>query len=92
MKDMIKKLSDLCKVIFGYGIMTTLFSGVLVFFAYVVALIIGGESAVQICHVVYKQFVPVMIYITSVLVLLALVAMYLAGELALTPDKKPKSK
>ena len=41
MKETRKKIADVCKLIFGYGIMIVLFAGGLTFFGYVLALIIG---------------------------------------------------
>ncbi len=88
MKEKLKKISDVCKLVFGYGIMIVLFAGGLTFFGYVAALIIGGDTATSICTWIYKSFVPVMIYATTILILFGLVTMYLAGEKALTPGKK----
>ena len=88
MKETLKKISDVCKLIFGYGIMIVLFAGGLTFFGYIAALIIGGETATAICEWIYKSFVPVMIYTSTILILVGLAAMYLAGEKALTPGKK----
>ncbi len=92
MKKFCKKLSDILKIIFGYGIMITLFAGGLTFFGYVAALIIGGDTAAAICTFIYKQIIPVIIYVSVIMVLLGLVAMYLAGEKALTPEKKQARK
>lgn len=88
MKNTLKKIADVIKIIFGYGIMITLFVGGLTFFGYVAAIIIGGNTAALICAFIYEKIVPVMIYITTILVLLGLVAMYLSGETALTSAKK----
>ena len=92
MKKFCKKLSDILKMIFGYGSMITLFAGGLTFFGYVAALIIGGDAATAICTVIYKNIIPVIIYTSVILVLLGLVAMYLAGDNALTPEKKHAKK
>ena len=88
MKETLKKISDVFKLIFGYGIMIVLFAGGLTFFGYVVALIIGGETATTMCTWIYKSFVPVMIKTSTILILFGLLTMYLAGEKALTPGKK----
>lgn len=88
MKEMLKKVSDVFKLIFGYGIMIVLFAGGLTFFGYVIALIIGGETATNICTWIYKSFIPVIIYACTILILFGLLTMYLAGEKALTPGKK----
>ena len=88
MKATLKKISDVCKIIFGYGIEIVLFAGGLTFFGYVAALIIGGETATEMCTWIYKSFIPVIIKASTILILFGLVTMYLAGEKALTPDKK----
>ena len=88
MKATLKKISDVFKIIFGYGIMIVLFAGGLTFFGYIAALIIGGETATNICTWIYKSFIPIIIYASTVLILFGLVTMYLAGEKALTPGRK----
>ena len=88
MKEKLKLLSAKLKIVFGYGIMLTLFVGGLTFFGYLFALIIGGETAALICEIIYKKIVPVMIYISTIMVLFGLVTMYLASEKALTPNKR----
>ncbi len=80
------KISDICKIIFGYGIMIVLFAGGLTFFGYLAAVIIGGETATNMCTWISKSFTPVMIYASTILILFGLLTMYLAGETALTPD------
>lgn len=92
MKDTLKKISDVCKLIFGYGIMLVVFAGGLTFFGYLAALLIGGETAAAICFVIYKKILPVIIYATSCLVLFGLLSMYLAGEKSLTANSGKKYK
>lgn len=92
MKEFCKKLSNVLKMIFGYGVMICLFAGGLTFFGYLAAIIIGGETAAVICAVIYKNILPAVIYFSVIMVLLGLVAMYLAGEKALTPEKKKAHK
>ena len=87
-----KKFAEVCKLIFGYGIYICLFAGGLTFFGYLAALIIGGDLAATICFVIYKKIIPVIIYISTIMILFGLFAMYLAGELALTPSKRKTSK
>jgi len=88
MKEKCKKVAEAFKLIFGYGIMIVLFAGGLTFFGYVVALIIGGDTATAICTWIYKNFIPVIIYASTILILFGLLTMYLAGEKALTPGRK----
>ena len=84
MKKICKKISDALRIVFGYGIMITLFAGGLTFFGYVAALIIGGDTAAAICTFLFKTVFPVIIYASTIMVLLGLVVMYLNGEVALT--------
>ena len=92
MKETCKKISQVLRTIFGYGIMICLFVGGLTFFGYVAAIIIGGETAAAICVFLYKTLLPLVIKCSNILVLLGLVAMYLNGELALTTSKKETKK
>ncbi len=92
MKEMCKKISNVLKMVFGYGIVITLFAGGLTFFGYLAALIIGGETAALICAVIYENIIPVIIYASTSLVLLGLLSMYLAGESALTMNKEEQAK
>ena len=90
MKEMLNKICGFLRLIFGYLIMITLFAGGATFFGYVAALIIGGDTASLICTFIYKQFVPIIIYVSSATVLFGLLIMYLSGETALTASKKKK--
>ncbi len=92
MKNICKKISNVLRVVFGYGILVALFVGGLTFFGYVAALIIGGDVAAAICAFIYKTIVPPMIKVSTISVLLGLVVMYLNGEVALTASKKKASK
>ena len=67
-----KKLTEICKMIFGYGIM------------------IPGDTAALICEVTYKQVIPVIVKISTIMILLGLGCMYMSGEKSLTPSEKKK--
>ena len=92
MKEICKKISQVLRTVFGYGIMLCLFAGGLTFFGYLAALVIGGETATAICVFIYKTIIPIIIKCSTTLVLLGLLVMYLNGELALPSDKKKASK
>lgn len=92
MKELMKKISNILRVVFGYGIMICLFAGGLTFFGYVAALMIGGDTAATICRIIYDEIIPIIIKTSTILVLLGLVIMYLNGEKALTSSKKKSSK
>lgn len=88
MKKIRMKLANWIQVLFGYGIMICLFGGGLLFFGYLTAIIIGGELATEICAFIYKTIYPYLIRLSTLLVLLGLVKMYLCGEIALSGRKK----
>ena len=90
MKEKLKKISDIMKLIFGYSIMINLLVGGLTVLGYVAALIIGGEGAIAISDFIYNKIFTVLIYATSVTVLFGLVAMYIGGEYALKATSKKK--
>lgn len=92
MKEFAKKISAVLRTVFGYGIMICLFAGGLTFFGYLAALCIGGETATAICVFIYKSLFPIIIKLSTVLVLLGLVVMYLNGEKALTADADKKKR
>jgi len=92
MKKFCKKLSDILRWVFGWGILVCLLAGGLTFFGYVAALCIGGDTAAAICQFIYKTLFPYIIRTSTVLVLLGLVVMYLGGETALTANKKKAAK
>lgn len=92
MREIIKKIANFLRVVFGYGIMLCLFAGGLTFLGYLAALIIGGDTATNICVFIYKTIIPIIIKASTILVLLGLVTMYLSGEKALTSNKKKATK
>lgn len=92
MKNIIEKLIAILHTVFGYGILIDLFAGGLTFFGFVAALIIGGDTAATICRIISLDIFPVIVYTTSVMVLLGLLIMYLSGETALTVQKKRAAK
>lgn len=90
MKKICRKLADWIQIAFGYGILICLFGGGLLFFGYLLALVIGGDVAVSICTVIYKMIYPYLIRLSTILILLGLVKMYLCGEVALSGQKRKK--
>lgn len=83
-----KGLLFVCRKVFGYSIMVTLFVGGLTFLSYVVALIVGGDLAAQICDITYNKVWPIIIMITNITIVVGLLAMYLNGDKALSPSEK----
>ena len=91
MKSIREKIANVLTYIYAVGIAVALFAGALSSIAYLVAMVIGGDTATEICRFVYKDFYPVIIYISSVSILLGLVKMYVAGQKSLVPAKKKKA-
>ena len=85
-----KKVSNILLKIFAYGIIACLFAGGLSLVGYLVALIIGGESATALCLWVFKTYLPWVIKATSIFTLIGLIGMYLSKQKALvaTTEKK----
>ena len=78
-----KKVSDILLKIFAYGIIACLFAGGLSLVGYLVALIIGGESATALCLWVFKTYLTWVIKATSVFTGFGLLGMYLSRQKAL---------
>ena len=77
MRNVLNKIVNVMKVVFGWGVMLSLFAGGLTFFGYLAALIIGGDTATMICEIIYKKIIPVVIYTSTVMVLLGMLARHL---------------
>ncbi len=90
MKKVMKKISDILKTIYGYGIAFCLFAGGATVIGYLAALVIGGETAAAICTFLYKTALHDLILAAGCFVLLGLLAMYLSGESSMKLDKKKK--
>ena len=78
--------------IFGWGIAACLLAGGLSFPAYLVALILDGDSAVAICDFIYKRAYPVLVILSSSMILLGLVGMVLRGEKAFAYAAKGRAR
>ena len=80
------------KIVFGYGIMASLFVGGLTLLGYIVAFCIGGEGAVAICSFIKKYIIRCITYASTITVLLGVLIMYLSGEVALSTKAKTAKK
>ena len=79
-----KKVANVLLKIFSAGVLLALFSGALTLVGFVIAIIIGGETATHICVFIHKTLFPYIIKSTSVFVAAGLVGMYLSKIKALT--------
>ena len=89
-EKMKEKIVSVIKIVFGYGIMIALLVGGLTFFGYMAALIIGGDTAAAICTFIYKKLYPVLVVISTVMIALGILKMYICGESAFTKQKEKK--
>lgn len=92
MKKFRENTAKILTYIYALGIAISLFVGAITSLGYIAALIIGGDIAASICDCIYKDIYPIIIYISSVSILIGLVKMYVAGEKSLVPPKKDKVK
>lgn len=92
MKEFRTKLARLLAYIYGTGIALALFAGALSFLGYVAAIIIGGQTATDICVFIYKKVYPILFYLSSGSVIIGLLKMYVAGEKTMVPGKPNKNK
>lgn len=92
MKQVLKKIGSVLQTIFGYMIAVCLLAGGLSFVGFLVAMIIGGNAATAICLFLKETYLPIVIYCSSLTILLGLLAMYLTREKALTVEKEKKRK
>ena len=85
-----QKLAKQLNGIFGWGVLITIVAGSLTFFGFIIAMILGGAAGEALAVFIRKQYFPIVICATSVIIGVGLVAMYVGGEqaLSLTSDKK----
>jgi len=85
-----KKLTDILLKVFAVGIIVCLFAGGLSLLGYLVALIIGGEIATNLCTFVFEAYFPWVIKFTSVFTGVGLLGMYFSKQKALTVTSENK--
>jgi hypothetical protein len=78
------KFTEVLNTIFGWGIYCILIAGGLATFGFLIAIIIGGESATSLAVFIHKQYFPVVIRISSIIILIGLVNMYISNKHALS--------
>ena len=86
-----KKISNILLYIFAVGIIICLFAGTLSLLGYIIAIIIGGETATNLCLFIFKTYFPLIIKVTSIITGIGLLGMYFSKQKSLTivsSDKK----
>ena len=79
-KLFISKFGNILELVIGYALMICLFVGGLGFIGYMIAFIIGGETATNICTWLYKSFYSCLIKISTITTLLCFVLVYVKGH------------
>lgn len=82
-----KKISNILDNVFAYGVLLALFAGALAGAGFVVAFIIGGETATLLCRFIHKEYFPVIIKICSIATGCGLIIMYLSKKRSLIDNK-----
>ena len=78
-----KKFISGLKYIFGGLILLCLFAGAFSLIGYIVALFIGGDLATTICSFIFGNYLPYVIKISTVVVFIGLLIMYIEKQQAL---------
>ena len=79
-----KKVTNVLLTIFAVGVLLTLFAGGLTLLGYLVAMVIGGETATALCAFLFKTLFPWIIKFTSIFTGIGLLGMYLSKQTALS--------
>ena len=79
-----KKLSNILLNVFSVGVLLALFAGALSLVGFLVAFIIGGDTAPVICEFIYKTYFSWVIRICTIAVGCGLVGMYITKQRALS--------
>lgn len=79
-----KKVANVLNTLFGVGVLLALFAGGIAVLGYIVAMFIGGETATELCRIIYKEYFAWIIKFTSVFIGCGLIGMYLDKKKALT--------
>ncbi|MGD9153881.1 MAG: hypothetical protein PVG90_00055 [Bacillota bacterium] len=79
-----KKLLAVCNKLFGWGIYITLLAGGIAFFGFLIGIILGESVGSALAIFIHQQYFPVVIRITSIIIGVGLVVMYLRKEQALS--------
>lgn len=87
-----QKIIRFIEIVFGYGIVITLFAGGFSALGYIMALFVGGDGAAAICEFIYKKMYPVLVYTSTSLILLGMIKMYIAKDAAFEIKKENKQK
>lgn len=87
-----KTISNFLLKAFSIGVLLTLLVGAMTLIGFIIAMCIGGEVATEICVFIHKTFFPYIIRVTSVVVGIGLIGMYLSKIKALSISDSAEGK
>ena len=82
------KLTNLLVNIFGVFVSISILGGVLVFVAYMIGIIVGGDSGTALMATAHSKWVPYFIKTASIAVMIGLVVFYVTGKHTLSLREK----
>lgn len=81
-----KMLNKILGNIFSYGVLCALFAGALAGLGFIVAFVIGGNTATEICTFIHTEYFPIVIQVCTISTGCGLLTMYLQKKKALTME------
>ena len=85
-----EKVGKILAYTYSVGIVIAVLVGALSFWGYIAAILIGGQTATDICVFIYKKIYPMLFFTSSISVLIGLLKMYIMGEKTMIPNKNKK--
>ena len=82
------KLTNLLVNIFGVFVSISILGGVLVFVAYMIGIIVGGDSGTALMATAHSKWVPYFIKTAASAVMIGLVVFYVTGKHTLSLREK----
>ena len=86
-----KKAISILKSIFSVGLTCCIVYGMLLLLSFLVAMAVGGTFAVTLCALLAGYFIPILYVAGTILAMLGLLKMYLAGEKSFVMERPQKS-
>lgn len=75
-----KKTAAVLEILIGCALAVCLFIGALGFIGYIIAFIIGGETAALICEWIYEVFYAWLIKLSTITTIACFILQYLKGD------------
>ena len=86
-----QKTISILTSVFYVGLICCLVYGLVLLVGFLAAIVVGGNFAIVLCALMADYFLPILYIIGTVLAMLGIVRMYLAGEKTFIMERPPKS-